>query len=338
MEKTVREIAGVIGATVQGDAEVKIRAVRGIEEAAAGDLVVLTNKKLIASLEKTCASAAIIPSDVGAPLKTVLKVANPTLALAQVLRLFYPDSIPHPRGIHPTALIGEGVRLGKDVALGPYTVIGDACAIGDRTVIYGGVHIGPETTIGSDGVIYPRVTVRERIRIGDRVIIHPGAVIGADGYGFASTEKGHEKIPQVGTVIIEDDVEIGANVCIDRATLEASVIGRGTKFDNLVQIGHNVVIGPNCLIISQVGISGSVQIGRNVVLAGQVGVRDHVTLSDGVRVGGQAGIGWSLTEAGDYIGSPAIPRDRFWEIQACLGQLPELVATVEELKKKLNSV
>lgn len=244
--------------------------------------------------------------------------------------------IPHPRGIHPTAIVGEGVRLGEEVALGPYAVVGDFCKIGEGTVIYGGVQIGPETQIGANTVIYSNVSIRERISIGDRVIIHPGAVIGADGFGFKNTDQGHEKIPQMGRVVIEDDVEIGANSCIDRATVETTIVGRGTKIDNLVQVGHNTVIGQHCILVGQVGVGGSARLGNFVILGGQVGIRDHVKLANGVRVGGLSGVAGDIPEKGDYLGVPAVPGDQFLEAHAYTRRLPELFRDLEKIKRSLE--
>ncbi|MDX1386452.1 MAG: UDP-3-O-(3-hydroxymyristoyl)glucosamine N-acyltransferase [bacterium] len=338
MEISILEIAQLIDAEIEGDNRIKISGVRSLAEAGPGDLSFLSKHNHYSDLEKSRASAFIVPPDLSPNGKTFLKVQQPTLALARVLKFLFPDPIPHPRGIHPTAVIGEGVQLGEGVAIGAYAVVGDHCRIGDGTILYDGVHVGAETVIGNFGILYPKVTVREGTQIGKRVILHPGVVIGADGFGYSFTEEGYHKIPQVGRVVIEDDVEIGANSCVDRATLETTVIGRGTKIDNLVQVGHNVQIGKDCILAGQVGISGSVKIGNAVLMGGQVGVKDHVTIGHGVRFGGQAGVAGDISDKGDYLGTPARPMEEFLKEKSWVLRLPELFQELDQIKKKLNSL
>ncbi|MCH7505551.1 UDP-3-O-(3-hydroxymyristoyl)glucosamine N-acyltransferase, partial [PVC group bacterium] len=241
-----------------------------------------------------------------------LIVENPYYAFACILHLF--DDRPKPKpGIHPKAHMGNNVRTGRDVSIGPLAVVEDGAELGDRVTIYPGVYIGPRARIGDDTILYANVTVADGVRIGKRVIVHSGTVIGSDGFGFASHEGRHYKIPQVGSVVVEDDVEIGANVAIDRGALGDTRIGRGTKIDNLVQIAHNVRIGENGLLISQVGISGSVEIGKNVTLAGQTGVAGHLKIGDKVIAGGRAGIAKDVSPGQVVSGAPAIPHRQWLE-------------------------
>jgi UDP-3-O-[3-hydroxymyristoyl] glucosamine N-acyltransferase len=228
--------------------------------------------------------------------------------------------------------------LGKDVAIGPYVVVEDNVSIGDKSIIYAGCFIGHHTRIGRDTFIYPHVSIRERISIGNRVIIHCGTVIGSDGFGFATIKGLHHKIPQIGTVQIGDDVEIGANVTIDRARFDKTVIGNGTKIDNLVQIAHNVIIGENSIIVAQAGISGSTTIGKGVTLAGQAGLVGHITIGDGAVVAAQAGVTKSVPPNVTVSGYPARQHDAAKKVNACVQNLPKLYAKVEELKKKIEEL
>ena len=338
MQRTVKEIAGLIGGEVIGDAGVVIKGVAGIKEALDGDITFLANPKYFPLIEKTKASAIITSKEISSAPKTIIRTENPSLAFAKVVSAFAPCETKHPKGIHPAAIVGKNVSLGKNVGLGPYVVIEDNAAIGDNTVIYPGCFIGAYTKIGSDGLIYPNVSVREHVTIGNRVIIHSGTVIGSDGFGFATVEGLHQKIPQIGTVEIGDDVEIGGNVTIDRARFEKTVIGNGTKIDNLVQIAHNVTIGENCIIVAQAGISGSTTLGKNVVLAGQAGLVGHINIGDGAVVMAQAGVSKSVPAGMMVWGYPAKPQDKAKRVNACVQSLPKLYDTVSELKKKIKEL
>jgi UDP-3-O-[3-hydroxymyristoyl] glucosamine N-acyltransferase len=240
--------------------------------------------------------------------------------------------------VHPNAVIGKNVSLGKDVAIGPYAVVADNVSIGEKTVIYSGCYIGHHTKIGSETLIYPNVSIRERTTIGSRVIIHSGTVVGSDGFGFATIKGMHHKIPQIGTVVIEDEVEIGANVTIDRARFDKTFIGKGTKIDNLVQIAHNVAIGENSIVVAQAGISGSTVIGKGVTLAGQAGLVGHITVGDGAIVAAQAGVTKSIPPNTLVSGYPAKPHDVARKVNACLQNLPKLYESVNELKKKIKEL
>ena len=338
MKKTLNEIAKLIDGQVIGNGETLITGASGIREAAEGDITFLANSKYSSLMNKTRAAAIITSSDAQETTKPIILTQNPSLAFVKIISLFTPDDIGHPSGIDFTAVMGKNVSLGKDVTIGAYSVIGDNVAIGDNVIIYAGCYIGHHTKIGSQTLIYPHVSIRERISIGSRVIIHSGAVIGSDGFGFITIKDMHHKIPQVGTVQIDDDVEIGANVTIDRARFDKTVIGGGTKIDNLVQIGHNVIIGQNALIVAQVGISGSTILGNNVTLAGQVGLAGHITIGDNAIVTACSGVAKSVPPDTMVSGAPARPYMINQRINASLQNLPKLFTMVRELKKRIEEL
>ncbi len=338
MHKTLKDIAKLIDGKVIGDENIVITGVAGIKEAREGDITFIANPKYIAYLENTAASAIIVSREVSVAVKPVIQVENPSLAFAKVVSLAAPSEVRHHKGIHPTVIMGKGVLLGKDVAIAPYTVIEDNVSIGDRAVIYSNCYIGHGVSIGSDTLIYANVSIRERSILGSRVIIHNGTVIGSDGFGFATIEGLHHKIPQIGIVEIGDDVEIGANVTIDRARFDKTVIGSGTKIDNLVQIAHNVEIGENSIIVAQAGISGSTIIGKGVTLAGQAGLVGHITVGDGAIVAAQAGVTKSVAAHTLVSGYPAKPHAQAKRINACVQNLPKIYDAVAELKKKIEEL
>jgi len=338
MRKTLREIAELIDGEVVGNGSTLITGVSGIREAGEGDITFVANPKYSPLIEKTRASAIITSRDVKTAPKPIVRTDNPSLAFAKLISLTAQVELKHPQGIHPTAILGKDVSVGSGVAIGPYVVIEDNVSIGDKTIIYAGCFVGHHTKIGSQTLIYANVSIRERITIGNRVIIHSGTVIGSDGFGFATIEGLHHKIPQVGTVEIGDDVEIGANVTIDRARFEKTIIGSGTKIDNLVQIAHNVVIGNNSIVVAQVGISGSTTVGNNVILAGQVGLVGHINIGDNVVVMAQSGVSKSVPAGTTVFGSPAKPASLAKRINACVQNLPRLYNTIAELKKKIEKI
>ncbi|MBI4436321.1 MAG: UDP-3-O-(3-hydroxymyristoyl)glucosamine N-acyltransferase [Candidatus Omnitrophica bacterium] len=338
MKKTLREIAQIVGGEVVGDENVVVTGVCGIREAKEGDLTFVANAKYIPLMRQTRASAIITSRDVKQAPKPIIRTENPDLAFAKMISLLAPNEITHPRGVHPTAIIGKEVKLGEDVAIQPYVVIGDRAVIGDRTVLYAGVFVGDHVKIGADALIYPHVAIRERVEIGNRVIVHSGTVIGSDGFGFSTVKGVHVKIPQIGTVKIEDDVEIGANVTIDRARFGVTHIKQGTKIDNLVQIAHNAVIGEHSIIVAQAGISGSTVIGKGVVLAGQAGVVGHITIGDNAIIGARSGVTKSVPPNTVVLGAPAKPISKFKETNACLQRLPKLYETVRLLEEKVAAL
>ncbi|MFA5090718.1 MAG: UDP-3-O-(3-hydroxymyristoyl)glucosamine N-acyltransferase [Candidatus Omnitrophota bacterium] len=338
MKKTLKEIAEIIGGEVVGSLDVAITGISGIKEARQGEITFLANPKYSPLLDKTEASAVITSFDIKSANKPIIRTENPSFAFAKVISLFMPSDTHRIKGIHPTAIIGKGVSLGKDVAIGPYVVIEDEVCLGDKTVTYSGCYIGYQTKIGDNVLIYSNVSIRERTVIGNRVIIHSGTVIGSDGFGFASIEGRHHKIPQIGTVEVGDDVEIGANVTIDRARFDKTVIGCGTKIDNLVQIAHNVEVGENSIIVAQAGISGSTIIGNGVTLAGQAGLVGHITIGDGAVVAAQAGVTKSVPAGVMVSGYPARPHETARRVNACIQNLPKLYDAVSELKKKIEDM
>jgi UDP-3-O-[3-hydroxymyristoyl] glucosamine N-acyltransferase len=338
MKKTLNEIARLIDGQVVGNGDILINGASGIREATEGDITFLANSKYSSLMDKTRAAAIITSEDAQETTKPIIITQNPSLAFVKIISMFTPDDAGHPSGIDYTAVIGRNVSLGKDVTLGAYSVIGDNVTLGDNVIIYAGCYIGHHTKIGAQTLIYPHVSIRERISIGSRVIIHSGAVIGSDGFGFATIKGAHHKIPQVGTVQINDDVEIGANVTIDRARFDKTVIGRGTKIDNLVQIGHNVIIGENSLVVAQVGIAGSAIIGNNVTLGGQAGLVGHITIGDNAIVTGQSGVAKSVPPDTMVSGYPARSFMTTQRVNASLQNLPKLFNQVKELRKKIEEL
>lgn len=331
------EIARLVGGELTGDAEILITGIAGIKEAQEGELTFLANAKYLPFLSQSHASAVLVPHDFSEKTpKAVIRTKDPSKAFTQVIAHFNECRTPRETGIHPTAVIGRSAKLGSEFSVGAHAVIEADVALGDRTTIGAGVFIGRASVIGSDVIIYPNVTLRENTHIGDRVIIHSGTVIGADGFGYETVDGKHVKIPQTGCVRIDEDVEIGANVCIDRGRFGKTWIQKGTKIDNLVQIAHNVVIGENSLIVSQAGISGSSTLGKNVIIAGQAGIVGHVTLGDNVIVGAQTGISKSVPENTVMLGSPAKPIGEQKRLFALIARLPELFKEFSELKKKFS--
>lgn len=334
---TLREISELVGGKLEGEATIIIKGASGIKEATEGDITFLANPKYEFLLDSSKASAIITSKDMYKRIaKPVIRVDNPSLAFSKVIALMFPQEKKFFKGVHPTAVLGKDVKLGKDVSLGPCVVIEDNVEIKDNAVICAGTFVGYGATVGSSTLLYPNVTIREKTIIGNRVIIHSGTVVGSDGFGFEEINGAHQKIPQVGIVVIEDDVEIGACVTIDRARFGKTLIGRGTKIDNLVQIAHNVIIGENSIIIAQAGISGSSVLGKNVILAGQSGIVGHIELGDNVIVGAQAGVTKSVPKDTFVVGSPARPHNVSKKIFAGWSKLPELIKEFGELKEKLN--
>jgi len=334
MIKSLGEIGEIVGGKILGNRDIRISGVSGIEDAKEGDITFLVNPKYLPRVYKTRASAILAAKEIPDCSKAMIITSNPYLAFARLIDLFYVER-KKPIGVDRNVVIGENVKLGKNLSIYPFVVLEADVEIGDRTVIYSGSFIGKNVKIGEDTIIYPNVSIRENSFIGKRVIIHSGTSIGGDGFGFVQENGKHIKIPQVGSVIIEDDVEIGSNVCIDRATLGNTVIKRGTKIDNLVQIGHNVTIGENAILVSQVGISGSCVIGDNVLLAGQVGIADHVRIGDNVIVGAKSGIGKDIKANSIVSGAPAYPHHKWRRTQVCLPKLPEFFKNIRKLEKRI---
>lgn len=336
MVYTVDEIARLVQGEVIGDGAVPIRGVTSIEEAREGSLVLAETPAYFTRAEASSASCILARQGAGPSRKSLILTGNTKVAFARVLRLYHPPK-EAPAGAHPSAAIGEGVELGGQVAIGPFVTIGQRARIGDRVVIGPSCVIGDGCEIEEDTLLHSRVTLYDGTRVGKRVIIHAGAVVGSDGFGFAPDGGEQVKIPQVGIVVIEDDVEIGANVCIDRATLGRTLIGRGVKIDNLVQIGHNVIVGEGSMLSAQVGIGGSATVGKRCTLGGQVGIADHVTLGDRVIVGAQSGLapGKQLREGEIVWGSPARPIQKSKKQFAAMARVPGLLEEVAALRRRV---
>lgn len=335
MEKKLEEIALLIGGELAGKGDVTITGVSGIKEAKEGDITFLANPKYVSLLEKTQASAVLVGKDVVSPGKPVIRTANPSLAFSKVIELMGPKKVEYAPGVHPSAVIGKNVKLGKDVSVQPCAVVADGAVIGDRTVIGAGVYLGLECVVGCDTLIYPNVVIRERTVIGSRVIVHSGTVIGSDGFGFAMIDGRHMKIPQIGIVVVEDDVEIGANVAVDRARFDKTIIKKGTKIDNLVQIAHNVIVGSHSILVAQCGIAGSTELGSYVTMAAQAGAVGHLKIGDGAIIAAQAGVTKDIEPRALVVGAPAIDHMKFKKNVANVNRLPKLIERVEQLEQKI---
>ncbi len=337
MKKRLRELAEFVNGTVIGDGEIEISGVASIDEARSEEITFIASPKYLPKLNETNASAVIVSKEVTKAEKPLLCVTNPYLAFAKILTLF--SYRPYQsKGIDSMAWISPTATLGKDLTLYPFVYIGDHCLIGDRVTLYPGVFVGEGCSIGEDSILYPNVSIYSGTLIGKRVILHSGVVVGSDGFGYVKEGRKNVKIPQVGKVMIEDDVEIGANTTIDRATLGRTVIRRGVKIDNLVQVAHNVTIGEDSIIVAQVGISGSTKIGNNVTLAGQVGVVGHIEIGDNVMVGAQSGVTHDLPANQGFLGSPALPHREFLRAITVFPKLPEMRKSLIEIEKRLKQI
>lgn len=336
MKKTLREIADLVNGILLGDGDIEITGVTNIEDAGAADIAFAVPPHLDKAALSS-AAAVIIPNTVTDFSKPAIRVENPRVAFTELLKIYTPDILVEP-GIHATAVVGKDVSLGKNVAIMAYAVIADGAEIGDNTIIYPHTYIGTKVKIGSDSIVYPNVTVREYCHIGKGVILHSGAVIGSDGFGFITVEGRHQKVPQVGNVIIEDDVEIGANTTIDRATTGSTIVKQGTKIDNLVHLAHNVVVGENCFFVAQAGIAGSVKIGNNVTFAGQTGCAGHVTIGDNSVFAARAAVIGNVPAGSFYAGFPARPHKEWLRGEAGIHKVPDLIKKVRDLEKRLAAI
>jgi len=338
IEKTLAELAQAVGGEVRGDDSLVIRGVSGIKEAKEGDIAFVANSKYFSLISSTGASAIITSREVSDALKPIIKTDNPSLAFAKIVSLFSSEEVTLPNGVHSSAVIGENVSLGKNVAIQAFCVIEDNASIGDNSILYAGAYVGQYARIGNDCILHPHVSIREKITIGNRVVVHNGTVVGSDGFGFAKVKGMHHKIPQIGTVVVEDDVEIGANVTIDRARFDKTIIGKGTKIDNLVQIAHNVIIGENSIVVAQAGISGSTVVERNVTVAGQAGLVGHITIGEGAVIAAQAGVTKSVPPNTCVSGYPAKPHHVAKRVNAHVQKLPEMFKKISDLEKKIDGV
>jgi UDP-3-O-[3-hydroxymyristoyl] glucosamine N-acyltransferase len=332
------ELAALVGGTVDGDGEVVIHGVAGIREAGPGEITFVANPRYEEFLGSTRASAVIAAPSLATP-KPVLRIDNPYYAFLRVLNLFAVDAaVRYPRGVHPSAVVDPTASLGSNLSVGPFCQIGKNARVGDNTTLVGGVFVGEAVEIGSDCLIYPHVTIREGTVVGSRVILQPGVVLGADGFGYAKNGATHHKVPQIGRVVIEDDVEVGANSCVDRATTGETRVRRGSKIDNLVQVAHNVVVGEDCVIAAQVGVSGSTELGRNVVLGGQAGLAGHIVVGDRAVVGAQGGVTKSVPPNATVSGYPAREHAVAKRLWAHTALLPELFRRVKDIERRLRKM
>jgi len=334
MQMTLREIAEKLGLEFEGDGDLVITGVAGLKEAGKGDISFLSDHRYIEEMKATSADAVVMKPGPASPCRGTIRAENPYFAFSNIMWLFAPKP-EIPPGVMDGAYVDGKADLADSVTVMAGAFIAPGASIGKNTLVYPGVYIGHGSSVGDDCVIYPNVTIREGVSIGNRVIMHPGCVIGADGYGYALKDGVHHKIPQIGGVLIEDDVEIGANSCIDRGAMDDTVIKRGTKIDNLVQVAHNVKVGEHCLLIAQVGISGSTELGHHVVLAGQVGIVGHLKIGDGVMVGAKSGVSRNLKAGGKYSGIMAVNHSDWLKSQAVYNNLYDLKKDFIELKKKV---
>lgn len=337
MEVTVKEIARQVGGTVIGDDRIIISNINSLDKACPGELSFYADRRYKKSLAFTRASAVIVPGQSDIYKGTQVLVPNPGLAYARAASLFAPP-IPRFPGISEGAFVHEDSHIGKNVSIYPMVYVGEKAVIGDETVLFPGVFVGESVKIGNNTVIYPNVTILQDCVIGNNVIIHGGTVIGSDGFGFVRDGATSIKIPQIGIVQIDDHVEIGANNCIDRAALGKTWIQRGVKTDNLVQIGHNVVIGEDTIVVAQTGIAGSVRVGREVIIGGQVGISDHLEIGDRAMIGSRSGVAKSISPGEVVSGSPTMPHRLWLKTSGLIMRLPQFNERVRDLEKRMKDL
>lgn len=337
MEKTLKELAQLVGGEVIGDGEVKILGVAPIDEARKGEITFVAHPRYLPKLSQTEASAIIVSPKVSEADKPLLRVANPYLAFAKILQIFVHRPY-EPRGVDQRAWVSPKAKLGEKVSIYPLVYVGDHAEIGNRVTLFPGVFVGDNAVVGDDTLIYPNVCIYEGSRIGKRVILHSGVVIGSDGFGFTKDGKRNVKIPQLGIVEIGDDVEIGANTTVDRAAMGKTVIKRGVIIDNLVQVAHSVTIGEDSIIVAQVGIAGSTKIGANVILAGQVGVSDHLEIGDNVIVGPQSGVAKDIPPNQVVTGTPPLPHKEQLRASMTFPKLPEMWRKIGQLEARVRTL
>lgn len=335
-ERTLDEIAAFLGGTVTGDGGTRIRGLAGVLDAEPGELTFVASRPYGKHLSRSRASAVVLAPDHEAVAIPSIRVEKPERAFERLVEWFRPESDRVAPGVHPSASIGDAVKLGANVAIGPFVSIGANARVGDRCVIHPGVVIGRDAEIGADTELRGNVVVGARVRIGSRVLVHGNAVIGADGFGFRPGPRGLEKLEHIGTVVVGDDVEIGAGTTIDRARFGRTVVGRGSKIDNLVQIAHNVRIGEHCVIAAQTGVSGSTIVGNGCLLGGQVGTVGHVTIGDGCQIAARAGISKDTPPRSVVYGFVAGPHLERKREEAAVRQLPGLLKRVRELERRLR--
>jgi UDP-3-O-[3-hydroxymyristoyl] glucosamine N-acyltransferase len=337
MSLTLKELAALLAGELKGPPDLEIHGIAPIDRATPRDITFIAHRRYAALAETSQAAAFIVSPQWGHLSRPLIVVPHPQLAYAEAAALFAPPLKRFP-GVSPQACLGENVEWGEDVSVAPLVFLGDGVKLGDRVTIMPGCVIGDEVQIGDDTLLHPNVTVLARGVLGRRVIVHSGAVIGSDGFGYVPVGEGHRKIPQLGIVVIEDEVEIGANCTIDRAALGETRLGRGTKLDNLVHLAHNVTVGENSLLVAQAGVAGSSQLGKGVVLGGQVGVVGHIALGDGVKVGAQSGVTHNLPAGQVFLGSPAWPYAEALKIYPTIRKLPEIYRRLQQVERQLAAL
>ncbi|TAN36734.1 MAG: UDP-3-O-(3-hydroxymyristoyl)glucosamine N-acyltransferase [Verrucomicrobia bacterium] len=341
MNLTVAEIASKLGLPFEGDGTAVVRGLASVREAEAGEISFIANPRYAADAAATRATVLLVSKDWNKPSSAaaLIRVDDPDKAFALVGQWFAPPPPAWPVGVHPTAVVAPDAQIGRDVVIGPQCVIEPGVVIGDRSVLVAQCYLGHGVTIGCDTKLYPQVSLRERVQIGDRCILHNGTVVGSDGFGYSVDARGvRTKIPQLGIVVIGNDVEIGANVTIDRARFGKTRIGNGVKIDNLVQIAHNVVIGEHAVLVAQVGVAGSAEIGHHAIIAGQVGVAGHIVVGPGAVIGAQAGVHKDVPARAMLIGSPAVPREEFARMTVHWTKLGDMKQRIIALEKRLEAL
>jgi UDP-3-O-[3-hydroxymyristoyl] glucosamine N-acyltransferase len=332
----LKDIALLLEGETTGDPDIEIRGVRGLEEAQEGDITFLASRKYLELASRSSASCIIVDNFIESIQTPQLKVKDPQYAFAMLLGHLHKR--PNwPPGINPQAFVADDAMVPENASVQAFSYVSSGVSIGNGSVICPGVFLGEHVSIGEDCVLYPNVVIMDGVKIGNRVVIHAGTVVGSDGFSYLQREGKNIKVPQIGGVSIEDDVEIGACVTIDRATTGITIIGSGTKIDNLVQIAHNVKVGENSIVVSQVGIAGSSVIGNNVMLGGQAGISDHISIEDGTAVAARAGVGGSL-KRGIYSGTPAIPHRQWLKASALFSRLPEMHKKLASLEEKIKDI
>ena len=335
MSYSATEIAKLVGGEVVGDSRAILKSFAPAESAQAGDLTFAENEDYFARAEQSAATAIIADQRFSSAKKILIRVPNARVAFARALALFFPEP-KFAAGIHPMAVVAKSAKIDPTAHIGPHCAVGERVKIGANSVLQGGNFIGDDSRLRDDVNLFPSVTIYPRTEIGNRVRIHAGTVIGSDGFGYVLDNGVHRKVPQIGNVVIGDDVEIGANVTIDRGALGSTIIGKGTKIDNLVQIAHNVEIGEHCIVIAQAGISGSTKLGNYVILAGQVGLAGHLKIGNQVTIAAQSGVMHDIPDGEKWLGSPAQPDKQTKRQFIAIQHLPDLLKRVAELEKKLG--
>lgn len=338
--RTLAELAALCGAVVDGDPDVRVDGPATLADAGPREISFLGNPRYTPQLATTKAGAVLVTRDCPAPRADLplLRCDDPSRAFTAVVQAFLPPEPPPPVGAHPSAVVDPSAVVEPGASIGPHCTVGASARIGARTVLVANVHVGARASVGPDSVLHPNVVVYAGVAIGARALIHAGTVLGSDGFGFEPTKTGWAKIPQVGTVVVGDDVEMGANCTIDRGRFGPTQIGHGVKMDNLVHVAHNVQVGDGALLIAQVGIAGSTRVGKRAILAGQAGVAGHANIGDGARIGAQSGVAGDVPPGADYFGSPARPRNEALRSAMIVTKLPELQNRIREMAKRLAAL